>query len=202
MIMRAADVYGWDDLVFFKVDLHGAFNLINIHPDDVWKMVCELTEGVSAVHITGSFGYTGTPAAFTVISRILNDLSNRITGGFTAWYVDDGMGIGLKDLVDSWVESITQTIESLLGPTSVEYRKVEKGRKLDWIGWEVDLDEMSVSLFNEEHRQNHLRVLHDQTQQVNSSKGHKGPSLSGNQNSHVVGPPEGVLGGHCEEHVG
>ena len=146
MIMRAADIYGWDDLVLFKVDLHGAFNLINIHPDDVWKMVYELTEGVCAVHITGSFGYTGTPAAFAVISRILNDLTNRITGGFTAWYVDDGMGVGPKQMVDDWLKAITKTIEDLLGPTSVEYRKVEKGRKLDWIGWEVDLDAMSVSL--------------------------------------------------------
>jgi hypothetical protein len=45
MIKRAAEVWGWSNIVLFKVDLHGAFNLINIHPDDVWKMIYELTEG-------------------------------------------------------------------------------------------------------------------------------------------------------------
>jgi hypothetical protein len=46
MIEEQALKYGWENIVLWKVDLHGAFHLTDIHPDDVALMAMKLRNGV------------------------------------------------------------------------------------------------------------------------------------------------------------
>jgi hypothetical protein len=81
MIEEQAVKYGWENIVLWKVDLHGAFHLMDIHPDDVTLMAMELRNGMVAYFLSGFFGWTGFPIAFGVISRCLcRRIASRITG--------------------------------------------------------------------------------------------------------------------------
>jgi hypothetical protein len=72
---------GWENIVLWKVDLHGAFYLMDIHPDDVTLMAMELRNGMVVYFLSGFFGWTGFPIAFGVISRCLcRRIASRITG--------------------------------------------------------------------------------------------------------------------------
>jgi hypothetical protein len=71
MILDAADEYGWEELELWKMDLKGAFTLLNFRPEDARLLAFELTEGLSAVHIVGMFGWCGCPFGFAVFSRLV-----------------------------------------------------------------------------------------------------------------------------------
>ncbi len=68
------DRYGAKNLVLWKKDLASAFNLMDFDASSAILLAFELTEGMTAVHTTGMFGWTGTPYAFQVITRVMVDL--------------------------------------------------------------------------------------------------------------------------------
>jgi hypothetical protein len=54
MILQAADEHGWSEIELWKMDLKGAFTLINFRPEDAKWLAFELTDGMTAVHIVGT----------------------------------------------------------------------------------------------------------------------------------------------------
>ena len=149
MIMRVADELGWHEVVLWKKDLRGAFTLLNIRPKDACKCAFELTDGLTMIHLTGFFGWIGFPAAFHVISRVLNSNVNHVISGEMDIYVDDLMGVSEKHETSRDMELAENVIVQLLGPNSVNGDKDKSGRKSIWIGWELDLDSRSISIAQE-----------------------------------------------------
>jgi len=128
------------------MDLKGAFNLIFFRPDDAGLLAVELGDGLTMISLVGSFGHTVTPFAFDVISRtILSDVKSGIKG-CAEMCCDDVMGACAESERVHDMGWTRECIEGLLGPNSVAENKSFYGRRLDFIGWSVDLDEMSLGI--------------------------------------------------------
>jgi hypothetical protein len=146
MIIEVADEHGWDNISLFKLDLHGAFNLLIFANDVVKYLAFPLLCGLTAIFIVGLFGWTGTPYAFQVITRVLSDLCKHGLWGKCKWYVDDAMGVTLTSHVFDDINIVKNYAIDLLGPTAIADDKTEHGRVLVWLGWKVDLDNKLISL--------------------------------------------------------
>lgn len=138
----------WDDLVLFKMDLRGAFSLLNIRPDDAGLSAFELTDDLTLIHIAGWFGWTGMPGSFQVITRVLCRIiqSNPEFKGKCGMYVDDLMGVCRRRFLTACLAVARRSAEGLLGTDSVEDTKTEYGRALDWIGWRLNLDTRTITV--------------------------------------------------------
>lgn len=148
MIMQKTESVGRDNTVLFKLDLRSAFALLNILPSDAGLSAFELTGGLTLVHVAGWFGWCGMPGSFQVITRVLVRLINshpQFTG-LVEMFVDDVMGICAREDVQACIDLISSIVTDLLGSDSVETKKTEWGRALDWIGWRVNLDTFTISV--------------------------------------------------------
>jgi hypothetical protein len=54
----------WSDLVMWKMDLKGAYTLVDVHPDEVGMFAQEMMDELMYYHLCGVFGWSCTPAAF------------------------------------------------------------------------------------------------------------------------------------------
>ena len=154
------DAFSWDDIVLFKGDLAVAFTLLFVRPDGVKMFACELTDGLTLFYHTGFFGWTGTPFAFQVITRVLERaLRTMKLPGRVKIYVDDLMGVCMKADLIRCRRIITELCEGLLGPVAIAEKKWEDSLAsgtIDWIGWQLDLGTRKVTLA----RRNFLKVLY------------------------------------------
>lgn len=156
MIWEAAAKWGPENIVLWKLDLAGAFNLMDFHPDSAKLLAFELTEDMTVIHITGMFGWTGTPYCFQVITRVLTDLCGAALVGFFRWYVDDLMAVSPIREASQDVVRAKRIIRDLLGPNAVAEEKDDMARRLVCIGWVFDVDTMTVSI----SRRNLLKTIH------------------------------------------
>jgi len=156
MVVRAAQKSGWENIVMWKMDLKGAFTLLYIKPSDAPLLCFELTDSLTVLHHTGMFGYTGMPGCFDVISRVLNRNLQPLIKGETETYVDDVIGVSHKDDVDHDIHQGSTLFEGLLGPIAVAHEKTEKGRTIDVIGWNINLDTKKIGIA----KKNMLKTLH------------------------------------------
>jgi hypothetical protein len=143
------------------MDLRGAFTLLFVHPASVCRLAFALGTDASGEELTmlyhvGMFGWTGMPSAFHVVSRVLLRLINARVAGSCLIYVDDIMGCCPAAHLQTTLSTARDLIVSLLGPDAVEDRKTESGRRLDFLGWEFDLDLRSVAIA----RHNYLKTLY------------------------------------------
>ena len=146
---------GTNQLTLWKWDLRKAFTLLSFRAEDARLLACELTDDLSLVYHTGLFGWTGTPFAFQVVSRVLH--RNLLRKGVRQLvYVDDIGGACLESDLTSVKQSVRKEAEGLLGPNALAEQKWESGRRIDYIGWVIDLDSRQVFL----KRRNFLKVLH------------------------------------------
>jgi hypothetical protein len=135
------------DLRLWSCDLAGAFTLLDIHWKDIQKMGLIMAEDLVWISLVGSFGWTGTPFCFDVITRICRaKLAKGSIHSYSNWYCDDGIGIGRKDKVDRDIQAVSKFVRDLLGPTAICEEKNEKGRGLNFIGYFIDLDSWTVSV--------------------------------------------------------
>ena len=155
LILQAIDEWGGDKLIMFKGDLKGAFSLLNFAPGDAYKVACALTDGVTMIYHAGLFGWTGTPYGFDVVTRVLRRAMRRVIKGKLDIYVDDFFGVSQIDDVDADSTACEQCAEALLGPDAIAHDKSKKGRRLDVIGYTIDIDESVVTI----RRANFLKVL-------------------------------------------
>jgi hypothetical protein len=146
MVLRAAAEHGWDNIILWKMDLKGAFNLLWFKAAHTRYLAFPLTDGITVVHLAGMFGWVGMPFAFQVITRVVVALISFVILGLVLMYVDDVIGVSNLEAVESDMSAAHTAIVGLLGEDSVAISKNEKGRALDVIGWCVDLDEQTVTV--------------------------------------------------------
>lgn len=140
----------WDDVVIYKMDLKGAFNLLSIKSGSVKHMAVELTDDIVALFNCGMFGWCGTPYAFNVVSRALHYQMTHLLYGPSEMFVDDHCGVTKRLMLE-----LDQTIArgqfvALLGDDAPEDTKTiascHQGGQIDIIGYLVDLVLRVVSI--------------------------------------------------------
>ena len=146
MVLTAADVHGWDQLILWKKDLKGAFNLLNYNPAFCKLFAFPLSDGVTMIHMAGLFGWIGMPHAFQVLTRSLQALCTHIILGLCYWYVDDLMAVSpiSSYLTDS--TRVDSSVQHLLGEGSIAKQKSQCARQLEFLGWTFDLDMRTITL--------------------------------------------------------
>jgi hypothetical protein len=146
----------WSDLEIFQKDLKGAFTLLFFDADGIQHLAMEMTNGLVIIFICGIFGWTGTPAAFQVISRaIMHELMHVIKGSALI-YCDDIFVVTTKKNAVADMLTTDQVCCNLMGPDSIEQTKTRSGRCLTFIGYDIDLDKQLITI----SKRNMLRALH------------------------------------------
>lgn len=141
-----AEKHGWENLGIWKIDLRGAFHLLDVKPKCVPLLAMELTGGTTAFMRTGFFGWTGLPMAFGVITRILVRAMMAVIVGMVLGYVDNFFGCSPKVSLKNDMEKAIDTVKKLLGPDTHAEDKDEFGEVVDVLGWSVDLRLRKLSL--------------------------------------------------------
>lgn len=144
-----------DNIILWKADLKGAFTLLNFRPEDVKYLACALTDDLVLLYHTGLFGWTGTPYAFQVVTRVIKRLLRSHISNFIEMYVDDIIGVCLVSEFDVIQKKVINICEGLLGPRAVAADKWDHGRYLDILGWHINLDTQLVSIA----KRNFLKVV-------------------------------------------
>jgi hypothetical protein len=134
----------WDDLDIWKADVSSAFNRLWWRPSDARLFAMELVGGLCVIFLVGTFGYTGTPAAFEVVTRALRfELVKRLIGMLLGVYVDDAMGTAWREDMSRDASIVEALIEGLLGPGAYAHAKYERtdvsNRRVDLLGYTVCL---------------------------------------------------------------
>ena len=129
----------WEDLRLWKMDLAGAFTLLNFRIDCVKHVGLELWGGLVVFFLCGVFGWTGTPGCFQVVNRALMFEAKKLLYGMACMFCDDVMGVCWKDEVDSEIATMRRLIISLMGDGSVADHKTESGVSVVILGYLVDL---------------------------------------------------------------
>ena len=96
--------------------------------------------GCSSPEISFTFGWAGTPAAFEVVTRAITWELHHSLQSDVMMYVDDIIGVGMANHIQTDLDLTRTVCTSLLGPSAVVDDKTEQGRRLDVIGYMIDLD--------------------------------------------------------------
>ena len=123
------------NIVLWKMDLKGAFALLNFKSEDVGLLTMTMAEDLGFVSLVGNFGLSQYLFIFSVISRVLmRAIRKEITGNLRI-FVDDLMGVCMVENQVSGLQIARSIVENLLGPFSVSDKKTVIGPILDWIGY-------------------------------------------------------------------
>ena len=129
---------GWNRIRLWKRDLKGAFTLIDFDPASVRLLALGLTGGRTYFPLAGIFGLSIMPFIFNVASKVLSKAINLKIFGEVFIYVDDLMGITDVAHLESDMHTAISFSQQMFGDDAVEFRKMESGQKLVFIGWEFD----------------------------------------------------------------
>jgi hypothetical protein len=146
----------WESMRIWKMDLKGAYTLLSFRPEDVGLFAMLLTEDVVYFQLAGIFGWSGTPAAFQVVTRAITWELRHALRSKTVMYVDDIIGVCLEEDLPTDLAATRAICVSLLGPGAVADDKTEHGVRLDVIGYTIDLPDRRVLI----SRKNFLTALH------------------------------------------
>lgn len=148
MILDFVDSQGvsLNDVILWKVDLKGAYTLLSFKDEDVPLVGALMSEENVIFFLCGVFGWTGTPASFQVLTRVIKQEVNLLIQGEMDMYVDDMMGVSLLGDVDDDINKATTFCRSLFDSDCIADSKTEKGRSIDVIGYTINLDNCHVSL--------------------------------------------------------
>ena len=136
----------WENLRLWKMDLKGAYTLLSFRPEDVGLFGMEVTGDLVYLQIAGIFGWACTPAAFKVVTRAITWELSHVLQSLVDMYVDDIIGACFDEDLQSDLVIARKVCTDLLGSTAVADDKTEWGRRLDVIGYVVDLDKERVSI--------------------------------------------------------
>jgi hypothetical protein len=155
---KAADpTVQWEDVVLFKMDLRGAYTLLSFKPEEVPKLGIPLSGGLVLLVMCGMFGWNCTPFAFQVVTRAIVHELLRLLKGAALMFVDDLIGCTLRRYQLADLRTSEAVCNDLLGPKAVAPDKTFSFlRRMDGIGWALDLDLELVSIANK----NFLRAIH------------------------------------------
>ena len=144
-------------VVLWKSDLSKAFTLLDFHCKNVQLIACQLTDGYTLIYHTGCFGWTGTPFAFDVVTRVIRTtLQTQQLHGLTNMYVDDLFGVTLENHLITDRCKAKSLCTNLLGSKAINDSKDEDGRRLEIIGWTIDLNNRVVTI----SRKNFLKTVY------------------------------------------
>ena len=146
----------WSDLRLWKMDLKGAFTLLDFKATCVKHMALLLHGGLIVFFLCGVFGWTGTPGYFQILSRVLMFELAKVYKGLARMFCDDIMGVCWAKDVKHEIGVTRVKILGLVGPNTVAEKKTEIGTALVELGYLVDLRKMSVSI----SRRNLLKALY------------------------------------------
>jgi len=110
-------------------------------------------------YTTGMFGWTGTPAAFDVVTRVLRKKLRSVLSGEANIYVDDILGACAQSELASDMSFVRKVVIDLLGPHSLSLDKEETSvirKEIVWVGWGIDLKTETISL----SMRNYLKCLY------------------------------------------
>ena len=134
----------YEDLRLWKMDLKGAYTLLSFRAECVRLFGMLLTDDLVYLQLAGIFGWSGTPAAFQVVTRAITwELRSRLQS-HTVMYVDDIVGIGFEGDITADLALTRSICTDLLGSRAVADDKTEVSRRLDVVGYVVDLDSSRV----------------------------------------------------------
>ena len=145
MICAFADECGrpWEEIALFVMDLAAAYNLIIYDPADAGLMASETSDGYVVIYLAGTFGWTGTPAAFEVVTRAIRwELKRPKFPGRSKMFVDDACCATLLGILPQAQEIAKHVMEDLLGPGAVADEKTKSTAlqsSLTCIGYELDM---------------------------------------------------------------
>jgi hypothetical protein len=150
MILRQLEVAKgvWEDIVLWKMDLKGAFALLNFKVNEIGLLTMVLTEDLCFLSLVGNFGLSQFPFIFGVISRVLLRAINSEIQGEMNIFVDDFLGVTQKKFLEEDMRIAKDVAERLLGKFAISEKKTYHGPILDWIGWEVNLLTQTVTIAN------------------------------------------------------
>jgi hypothetical protein len=143
------------------MDLKGAYTLLSFRPEDVGLFAMLLTGDLVYQQIAGIFGWSGTSAAFQVVTRAICWELRHALHRRTLIYVDDIVGVCLESDLKKNLATTRLIYTDLLRQSSVADDKTEWGTRLDMIGYTIDLSsspERSRVLIA---RKNFLTALHE-----------------------------------------
>ena len=142
-----------EGLLLWKMDLNGAFQLLSFRAEDVHLMATRIASDYIVYMLCGTFGWGGTPMAFQVVTRTIlwelrnnPELTRKGFRGLVEMYVDDLMGICKATEWTRVEEVVRHYCEGLLGDDAIAAAKTEAARKIDGIGYSLDLDEYRVGI--------------------------------------------------------
>ena len=134
-----------NEVDMYKCDLKGAFNLLWWRTEDAPLFSVELADGLTIVFLCGTFGYTGMPGAFQVVTRALKHEMGLRAPGRSEMYVDDLIGGAAREKVQSAIDEAYKCSRDLLGPDAIAEDKTERTselqRRLDVLGYTIDLSD-------------------------------------------------------------
>ena len=138
----------WEDVSLWKMDFKGAFTLLNFSLESTRAMAVEMTDDLVMIFLCGIFGWTGTPMNFQVVTRtVLWEMSRPgLLQGLLKMFSDDLMGVCWAWNVEGDMTICREFCEGLMGEGSIKRSKDIWGRKVDFIGYSVNLDEGMVGI--------------------------------------------------------
>lgn len=134
----------WADMRIWKMDLRGAYTLLSFRPEDVGLFAMLLSDDLVYFQMVGIFGWSGTPAAFQVVTRAITWELRHALQSRTVMYVDDIIGVCMVADLQADLIKTREICTSLLGPESVADDKTEYGVRLDVIGYTISLPDHRV----------------------------------------------------------
>ena len=139
-------------ITIWKMDIKGAYTLLTFHPADLHLVGCLLPGDYVVIPQGGTFGWTGMPFVFNVITQaIIWELNNgrgtyRLAGR-ALMYVDDIFGVTLAPDLIADMSKAQRLIETLLGDHAVATKKTESTETaLDVIGYRIDIARQRVGI--------------------------------------------------------
>jgi hypothetical protein len=128
------------------MDLRGAYTLLSFRPEDVGMFAMLVSDDLVYLQAVGIFGWSGTPAAFQVVTRALTWEMRHALRSSTVMYVDDIMGVCFEADLETDIALAKDICTGFLGPGSVADDKMEFGVRLEMIGYAISLPDNRVSI--------------------------------------------------------
>ncbi len=150
-INSQVDKHGADNISLFQTDIADAFGQLKISPGDVHLLLSDLGNGLTVCGTHGTFGLTGMPPTFGVVSRVVKSSVELVIRGTAEVYADDTCGVTHDADVDHDLAAAEGVIRNILGKDSVNPKKSLKGKILTFLGWLINCHTQTVSIGKENY---------------------------------------------------
>jgi len=135
-----------EDIVMYGLDFKAAFTQLWFAPKDVRFTGLETKQGLILFILCGAFGWTGTPAAFQVIVRVvIRGVKGQLLG-LLKMFADDFHGTCFRSDVEHDMAAVKAFVRGLMGDGALEDKKELVATRKDIIGFHIDLVARLVSV--------------------------------------------------------